>query len=61
VAFEELGVKVEWWVAQINDETLKLVRPELDDAAFEQAREEGQRLTADEAIALALNALGERA
>jgi predicted ATPase/class 3 adenylate cyclase len=60
VAFEELGVKVEWWVAQINDETLELVRPELDDAEFEQASEEGRRLTADEAIALALDAVGER-
>jgi hypothetical protein len=57
VAFEELGVAVEWWVAQINEETLGLVRPQLDDAAFEQASEEGRLLTVDEAADLALDAL----
>lgn len=55
--FEELGVALEPWVAKINEATLELVRAELDDAEFEQAREEGRRLTVDEAIALAVVAL----
>jgi tetratricopeptide (TPR) repeat protein len=57
VLFEQLGVGVEWWVARINEETLELVRPELDEAAFEQASEEGRRLEADEAVELALGVL----
>jgi predicted ATPase len=59
VLFEELGVSMESWVTEINERTLELVRPELDDPAFERAQDEGRRLTADEAAALALAALEE--
>jgi predicted ATPase len=44
-------------VAKIRDQTLAAVRPHLDEAAFADAWAEGQALTADEAVALALNAL----
>ena len=56
--FEELGVNVGSWIEEINDKTLELVRADLDAAALERAQEEGSRLSADEAIALALEALG---
>jgi non-specific serine/threonine protein kinase len=44
-------------IAQIRDQTLAAVRSQLDDAAFAKAWAEGQTLTADEAIALALDSL----
>ncbi len=44
-------------IAKIRDQTFAAVRPQLDDAAFAKAWAEGQGLTADEAIALALDSL----
>ena len=44
--------------AKIRDRTLAAVRPQLDDAAFQDEWAAGQPLTADEAVALALDALG---
>jgi hypothetical protein len=44
-------------VAEVRDKTLAAVRPQLDEAAFADARVEGEALTADEAVALALEAL----
>ena len=44
--------------AKIRDRTLAAVRPQLDDAAFQDEWAVGQPLTADEAVALALDALG---
>ena len=55
--FEELGVVVESWITELNDKTLELIRPEVDDAALDEAREEGRLLTVDDAVALALDAL----
>ena len=58
VLFEELGVVVGSWITKLlNEPTLALIHAQLDEAAFEQAREEGRRLSADEAAALALDLL----
>jgi predicted ATPase len=53
---EELGGSYRW-VTRMNDETLPIIRAELDDVAFAEAWQQGQKLTADEAVALALDAL----
>ena len=53
---EEVGVG-EAWVAGDREEALGLVRAQLDEAAFSEAWEDGARLTLDEAIELALQAL----
>jgi predicted ATPase len=45
------------WVARIKEETLPLLRKQLDEAAFAEAWEQGRALTVDEAVALALSAL----
>ena len=45
------------YVASITEATLAVVRTDLDEAAFADAWAEGQALTADEAVALALGAL----
>jgi len=44
-------------VANIRDQTLAVVSPQLDEAAFDDEWMAGQPLTADEAVALALGAL----
>jgi predicted ATPase len=53
---EEIGGG-EAWVARMNEETLTTIRTQLDDEAFAEAWEQGRMLTADEAVALALDAL----
>ena len=45
------------WVAISNDETLGVIRSRLDDAAFEDAWEQGRDLSLDDAMALALESL----
>lgn len=55
-SFEEMGAKMSW-VAAINDETLAVIRDRLDDAAFEEAWEQGRRLSLDDATAFALESL----
>jgi predicted ATPase/class 3 adenylate cyclase len=57
---EELGASMRPWLAQMNEETLITVRAQLDEAAFAEAWEHGRALTADEALALALDSLGAR-
>jgi predicted ATPase len=52
---EELGVRRSW-VLERNEETLGLVRSELDETAFAIAWRAGARLTPDEAAALAVGA-----
>ena len=42
---------------RINEKTLAVIRPQLDEAAFAEAWEQGQSLTTDEAVALALDVL----
>jgi predicted ATPase len=53
---EEIGGG-EVWVARMNEETLTTIRTQLDDEAFGEAWEQGRMLTADDAVALALDAL----
>jgi predicted ATPase len=53
---EEIGGG-EVWVARMNEETLTKIRTQLDDEAFAEAWEQGRMLTADDAVALALDAL----
>jgi predicted ATPase len=45
--------EVEPWVLRMNEETLALVRAQLDETAFAEAHEAGAKLTVDEAVALA--------
>ncbi|MBA2332048.1 MAG: hypothetical protein H0V94_04570 [Actinobacteria bacterium] len=56
IELEEMGVKVPW-VAISNDETIGVIRSRLDDAAFEDAWEQGRDLSLDDATALALESL----
>ncbi len=50
--------QVESWVARMNDETLAVIRAGLDETVVAKAWEEGRKLTADEAVGLALDSLG---
>jgi len=43
------------WVVEMNEKTLATIRAQLDEAAFAEAWEQGQGLTVDEAVALALD------
>jgi predicted ATPase len=54
---EQIGVS-EAWVTRMNERTLATVRTGLDEAAFAEAWEQGRTLTADEAVALAVDSLG---
>ena len=53
---EQIGVS-EAWVARMNEQTLSAIRARLDEGAFAEAWEQGQALTIDEAVALALESL----
>ena len=53
---DELGIG-EPWVAREKEEALTLIHAQLDDAAFAEAWKDGGRLTLDEAIELALQAV----
>jgi predicted ATPase len=52
---EELGATFLPWAVKLNEETLRAIRRQLDEAAFAEAWEEGRKLTLDEAVALALS------
>jgi predicted ATPase/class 3 adenylate cyclase len=54
--FTEIGARPSWAEAMM-EETLTTIRTQLDEAAFAEAWEEGRKLTADEAVALALESL----
>jgi hypothetical protein len=56
--YEEMGATLMGWLRRGNDEALTLIRAELDEAAFAEAYEQGTSLTADDAVALALDELG---
>jgi len=53
---EEIGGS-EAWVTRMNEETLPAIRRQLDEVAFAEAWEQGRRLTIDQAVTLALDAL----
>jgi predicted ATPase len=54
---DEIGTTLPEYEADLNEETLAIVRRDLDDTAFGEAWEEGHALTADEAFELALASL----
>ncbi|MDQ3380921.1 MAG: hypothetical protein M3546_11495 [Actinomycetota bacterium] len=51
---EELAMQVALYQVKRNEETLALIREELNDAAFDAAWDQGRALAVDEAVALAL-------
>ena len=51
---EELGMEVPLYQEKRNEETLHILHEQLDDPAFAEAWEHGERLTLAEAVALAL-------
>ena len=53
---EELGAKPPWFI-RISRKTLVLIHTQLDDTAFADAWEQGLGMTAEEAVALALDSL----
>ena len=54
--FEEIGASPPS-LAKINEKTLTSIHAQLDEADFAEAWEQGRELTADEAVALALESL----
>jgi tetratricopeptide (TPR) repeat protein len=48
------------WMERSNQEALASIRTQLDEADFAEAWEQGRKLTADEAVALGLDSLGQR-
>jgi hypothetical protein len=54
---QEIGLVVEPWVAEMNEMTLNTVNARLDEAPFAKAWEQARKLTADEAVAVALDSL----
>jgi tetratricopeptide (TPR) repeat protein len=56
--YEKMGGSPRGWLRRANDEALTLIRAQLDEAAFAEAWEKGRTLTADEAVALALDSPG---
>jgi predicted ATPase/class 3 adenylate cyclase len=56
---EEIGAVRVRWVARMNDQTLAVIHGQLDEASFADAWELGRALSADEAVALALESLGD--
>jgi hypothetical protein len=50
---EEIGGSHSW-VIEVNEKTLTQLRMQLDDATLAEARENGRRLTVEEAVAFAL-------
>jgi hypothetical protein len=55
---EEIGARPPWF-ARISMKTLATIHTELDETAFAKAWEQGMTMTADEAVALALDSLAE--
>jgi hypothetical protein len=53
---EEMGARPPWF-ARISRKTLAVIHTQLDDAAFAKAWEQGLTMTAEEAVALALDSL----
>jgi predicted ATPase/class 3 adenylate cyclase len=58
---EQIDANVASWVAEMNEGTLAAIRDQLDEAALAEAWEQGWSLTADEAVALALESYPDRA
>jgi predicted ATPase/class 3 adenylate cyclase len=56
-ALEELGITPGTYEADLNDDTVSIIRRDLDETAFSKAWADGQKLTVDDAVALALDSL----
>ncbi len=54
---EEIGFSLRGWDPEFVEGTLATIRKQLDEAAFAEAWDQGRRLTAGEAVALALDSL----
>jgi len=57
VLLGEIGARP-FWLTSITDQALSAIRAQLDEAAFADAWEHGQTLTADQAVGVALDSLG---
>lgn len=53
--YEEIGASMTWWLLETKETTLTTIRTQLDDAALAEEWRQGQALTVDEAVALALD------
>jgi hypothetical protein len=53
--YEEIGARARPLTAERDEKTLSAIRAQLDDSAFAEAWNQGRALTADEAVALALD------
>ena len=53
--YEEIGVRARPLAAERDEKTLSAIRTQLDDSAFVEAWEQGRAMSADEAVALALD------
>jgi predicted ATPase len=56
---EEMGASILPHLTTENEKTLAVIHAQLDDAAFDEAWEQGGKMAADEAVALALGAVDE--
>jgi predicted ATPase len=56
---EEMGLSERPWLAAENQKTLATIHAQLSEAAFAEAWEEGQKLSLEAAVALAIGALDE--
>ena len=54
---EELGLGARPWLAEMTEQTLARIHEQVGDDVFADRWEEGRKLTADEAVALALDSL----
>jgi hypothetical protein len=57
VLLGEIGARPPW-LTTITDQALSAIRAQFDEAAFADAWEHGQTLTADQAVGVALDSLG---
>jgi hypothetical protein len=57
--YEKMGASPMGWLRRDNDEALARIHAKLDEAAVAEAFEQGRTLTADEAVALALDSRAE--
>jgi hypothetical protein len=55
--YEEIGARARPLTAERDEKTLSAIRTQLDDSAFVEAWEQGRAMSADEAVALALDSV----
>lgn len=59
--YGELGASGRTWLSQLNERTMAAIRAQLDEADLAELWHEGDRLTIDEAVSLALASVDEHA